>query len=109
NSLESKYSDEELDVLATRSLIQNDIVFSAEGLTLLSIDLCFALKYQLGCVTKVCSVDELTNTVAILRRLVMAYRGRPLTKGYISRCYSGIEVSDFALLRVNAMYEWKYG
>lgn len=109
NSLESTYTPEEVDILSTRSLIQNDVVFSAEGLTLLSVDLCFALKYHLGVLTQCCSVDEINCTVAVVRKLVNAYQGRPLTKGYIARCYSGIQVSDYALLRVNALYEYKYG
>ncbi|RPA84550.1 hypothetical protein BJ508DRAFT_185641, partial [Ascobolus immersus RN42] len=109
NDLERHYSEEELDMLSSRSIIQNDVVFSSGGLTLLAVDLCFALKYNLGCLTQCLDAGDLEDTVAIVRRLVLAYRGRALTRGYIARCYSGITVSDYALLRVNAAYESKYG
>src|SRR5690606_33669011 len=82
NDLERQYSEEELDMLSSRSIIQNDVVFSSGGLTLLAVDLCFALKYNLGCLTKCFDSSDLEDTVAIVRRLVNAYRGRALTRGY---------------------------
>lgn len=95
--------------LLQRSLLQNEIIFSSEGLTVLAIDLCFALKCKLEAVSSYCDAEDVEDAVVILRRLVRVYRGRPLTKGYIVRSWPKIVVSDVGLLRVGREYEWRYG
>ncbi|KAH8147482.1 uncharacterized protein LAJ45_08309 [Morchella importuna] len=95
--------------LLHRSLLQNEIIFSSEGLTVLAVDLCFALKCKLEAVSSYCDAEDVEDAVVLLRRLVRVYRGRPLTKGYILRSWPKIVVSDLGLLRVGREYEWRYG
>ncbi|PWW78240.1 hypothetical protein C7212DRAFT_352549 [Tuber magnatum] len=97
-----------LDYVIHKSLLQNEIVFSSEGLTLVAVDLCFALKSKLESLTKNFTQKDIEDAVVLLRRLVVIYRGRPLTKGYIRTSYPRMEVSDQILLRLNELYEWQY-
>lgn len=95
-----------LEQVVYRSLVQNDVVFSSEGLTIIAIDHAYALKAGLNDMEN--RRGSLLEQVLLLRRIVYISRGRPLTRGYIRRCYSGLETSDSMLLRLNAEYEQKY-
>jgi len=106
--LESDVPDKLKDSVIYRSLIQKDIVFSSESLTLVAVDHCYALKSQLGEASRVYRDAQLDDAVLLLRRVVFISRGRPLTRGYIRRRYPSIEVSDQMLLRLNAEYEHKF-
>ena len=141
------------DQVVYRSLLQNDVVFSSEGLTLVALDHCFALKcalaglpspssspalgpYDYGCgydseEDDNCAVGggrqngagrgrAYDGAVDILRRLVYVSRGRPMTRGYLRRCYRcyghgtdggglGGDIPDSVLLRLNAEYEARFG
>jgi hypothetical protein len=98
-----------VDYVTHRSLVQNEIVFSSEGLTLVAVDLCFALKQKLEALSNKFTAKDVEDAVVILRRLVVVCRGRPLTRGYLRMSYPRMEVSDQALLRLNAEYEWRFG
>lgn len=105
-SLESEIPAVVRDAVTYRSLIQNDVVFSSEGLTIIAIDHAYALKAQLA--ERVYQHTSLTEAVLLLRRIVYISRGRPLTRGYIRRCYPEIDVTDSMLLRLNAEYEARF-
>lgn len=107
--LENEIDRDYIDCIVHRSLLQNQIIFSSEGLTLIAVDLCFALKAKMKALSTKFFIMDLEDAVVILRRLVIVYRGRPLTKGYIGRSYSRMEVPDQTLLRLNAEYEWQFG
>lgn len=96
------------DDVIYRTLLQNDIVFSSEGLTLLALDHCFALKSTLDRLNRGSWDASFDSAVDILRRLIYISRGRPMTRGYIRQCYSSIEIPDNTLLRLNAEYEAVY-
>lgn len=107
--MENEIDRDYIDYVVHRSLLQNQVIFSSEGLTLITVDLCFALKAKMESLSINFFIEDLEDAVLILRRLVIVYRGRPLTKGYIGRSYPRMEVSDQTLLRLNAEYEWQFG
>ncbi|KAF8244046.1 hypothetical protein K440DRAFT_559898 [Wilcoxina mikolae CBS 423.85] len=107
-TLEASIPAELRDDVIYRTLLQNDIVFSSEGLTLLALDHCFALKSTLDRLNRGSWDASFDTAVDILRRLVYISRGRPMTRGYIQQCYRSIEIPDNTLLRLNAEYEAMY-
>ena len=102
--------------LRRRSIIQNEILFSSEGLTLLSIDHVYTFKHHLATLSSPgtrarleAPEDSLVRSVHHLHRITAAYGGRPLTKAYILRAYDHLHVDEELLRRVCAAYEDKYG
>ncbi|KAI9702543.1 MAG: hypothetical protein M1836_001023 [Candelina mexicana] len=99
--------------LIRRSILQNQILFSSEGLTLLTVDHVYTLKSRLQHVSLL-SVPltleaRLDACVTLLRHLTKLYSGRPLTKGYIMRAYDHLHISEGILGHVNRLYETRYG
>ncbi|TGZ81632.1 hypothetical protein EX30DRAFT_251655 [Ascodesmis nigricans] len=105
-SLESDIPPALREIVTYRSLIQNDVVFSSEGLTIIAIDHAYALKVHLA--ERFYNRTSLIEALHLLQRIVYISRGRPLTRGYIRRCYPEIDVSDSMLLRLNAEYEAEF-
>ncbi|KAA8912023.1 hypothetical protein FN846DRAFT_897565 [Sphaerosporella brunnea] len=97
------------EIVVERSLLQNDIFFSSEGLTLFALDHCYALKSTLDKLSRGSWDASFDDAVDILRRLVYISRGKPMTRGYIRRCYPSMEVTDNMLLRLKAEYERQHG
>jgi hypothetical protein len=95
--------------LIRRSLIQNSILFTSEGLTLLALDHVYTFKCQLHTYSRTLSPTDLTAAVDELRRLVLAQCGRRITKGYLMRAYDWLGVSLAALVDVNDGYKVAYG
>ncbi|KAE8446849.1 hypothetical protein EG329_011626 [Mollisiaceae sp. DMI_Dod_QoI] len=95
--------------LVHRSLTQNEVLFSSEGLTLLSLDHVYTFKYQLHTYSRTLSLSDLTSAVDELRRLVLAQQGRRITKGYLMRAYDWLGISLAALVDVNEGYKVAYG
>ncbi|KAI6715886.1 hypothetical protein PZA11_007169 [Diplocarpon coronariae] len=95
--------------LIHRSLTQNSILFSSEGLTLLALDHVYTFKIQLHGYSRSLSPSSLTLAVDELRRLVLAQSGRRVTKGYLMRAYDWLGVSLAALVDVNEGYKVAYG
>jgi hypothetical protein len=95
--------------LIRRSLTQNEVLFSSEGLTLLSIDHVYTFKCHLHTYSRTLSPLDLTSAVDELRRLVLAQNGRRITKGYLMRAYDWLGISLAALVDVNDGYKIAYG
>jgi len=102
--------------LRRRSIIQNEILLSNEGLTLLNIDHVYTFKQHLSTLSShrtrtlpAPSEDSIVTSVHHLHRVTSAYGGRPLTKAYILRAYDHLYVDEDVLRRVSAAYESKYG
>ncbi|KAI4110481.1 MAG: hypothetical protein LQ339_001347 [Xanthoria mediterranea] len=94
--------------LIRRSLIQHDIIFSGEGLTLLSADHIHTFKKQLSVVSKMRFTDkdytsQLDSCVHLLRRIDNTYRGVKLSRSYLERAY-GTELCHFILREVCKAY-----
>lgn len=95
--------------LIHRSLTQNEVIFSSEGLTLLSLDHVYTFKCHLHTYSRTLTPSDLTAAVDELRRLVLAQNGRRITKGYLMRAYEWLGVSLAALVDVNEGYKVAYG
>ncbi|KAH7348751.1 hypothetical protein BKA65DRAFT_501293 [Rhexocercosporidium sp. MPI-PUGE-AT-0058] len=95
--------------LIHRSLAQNSILFSSEGLTLLSLDHVYTFKCHLHTYSRSLSPEDLTLAVDELRRLVLAQGGKRITQGYLMRAYEWLGVSLAALVDVNEGYKVAYG
>jgi hypothetical protein len=95
--------------LIRRSLQQNEVLFSSEGLTLLSLDHVYTFKCKLHAYSCTLSPYDFTLSVDELRRLVLAQQGRRITKGYLMRAYEWLGVSLSALMDVNQGYKTAYG
>lgn len=99
-----------------RSILQNELLFSSEGLTVLSLDHLYTFKSALaqyaGSMHEPGSDFRLENAVDELRRYVLSSSGgrRRLLKSALLRSYEWLgPVSDAALSGVMKMYCRAYG
>ena len=90
------------------SIIQNEVLFSSEGLTLLSLDRLFSLKSALSSYSKTKSHLRLEDAVDELRRTILA-TGSKVSKTAILRSYDWLSVSNSALIDLDRMYQRAYG
>ena len=96
--------------LVQRSLLQHEMVFSAEGFTLLSMDHIYTLKQLLCTLTKEVWVSYsrdlcLTSCAHLLRRINTIHNGTRFTKGYIARVYLEVPFQESVFDEVMAEYE----
>ncbi|OAF57102.1 hypothetical protein VC83_05828 [Pseudogymnoascus destructans] len=102
--------------LTHRSLHQNTILFSSEGLTILSLDRIYTLKHALATYSRLLSTGASAPAIALalaralseLRALIFAQSGRPVANTYLQRAYDHLRVSPFALRLVNAAFAALY-
>lgn len=104
--------------LVRRSLRQNEVLFSSEGLTLLSLDRLYAFKSALAAYARTTLRSKTTgestsagieDAVDELRRLVLSRGGRRLDRRELYRVYEWIGVGASALGDVERMYRRAYG
>lgn len=99
--------------LRRRSILQNEVLFSSEGLTLLNIDHVYSFKQRLATLSSSTSQQpfdsDFRSCVHQLRRVCRRYGGRPLTKAYIARAYDHLQYNEEDLRQICAAYESKYG
>jgi hypothetical protein len=123
------------DDLIRRSLQQNDLLFSNEGLTLLSLDRVYSFKLALSTYSRLVATQSqpLTPTtptwpfpspetlsenrrieaqqaakihaVDELRLLTLSQHGRAISKSYLLRAYDHLSISMTALRAVNEAYK----
>ncbi|KAF4983861.1 hypothetical protein FZEAL_802 [Fusarium zealandicum] len=91
------------------SIIQNEVLFSSEGLTLLSLDRLYNLKSALSSYSKTKSHLRLEDAVDELRRIILATNGTKVCKSVILRSYDWLSVSSSALIDLDRMYRRAYG
>ena len=82
--------------IVRRSILQNDVIFNGEGLTLLSIDLIYTFKQLLRTLSKKdwlpCARDVcLSSCVHLLHRINQIYTNPKASKAYMVRVYKEIE------------------
>lgn len=97
-----------MSTLIDASIVQEEYLYSGEGLTLLGMDLCFELKIRLAGMTKdVISKHAMAEAVILLRRFINKHKGRPLPARYLRRSYPSVvaTVSDQVLLALDDEYE----
>lgn len=93
-----------------RSLVQNEVLFSSEGLTLLSLDHLYTFKAALTSYSHTQSPRRLEDAVDELRRRVLSQGRRKLRKSDLLASYTWLgPVGDAALNDVTRMYLRAYG
>ncbi|KAK2690264.1 hypothetical protein QWA68_011133 [Fusarium oxysporum] len=91
------------------SIIQNEVLFCSEGLTVLSLDRLYSLKSALSSYSKTKSHLRLEDAVDELRRIILATNGAKVSKTAILRSYDWLSVSNWALVELDRMYRRAYG
>ena len=99
--------------IVRRSLVQNDVLFSAEGLTVLNIDRVYTLKQTLNVLSKgACGrIPEsvyLDSSIWLLRQIMRETRGRPLSRAFFHCTYDHVCVSDAVLREAAKGYFARY-
>ncbi|OJD22511.1 hypothetical protein ACJ73_06136 [Blastomyces percursus] len=104
------------EYLIRQSILQNDVLFSQEGLTLLSIDRLYTIKrrlhaYSHGAARENGIPDHLyiKSCVRLLRQTVADYKGRPFSLVFFNRIYEHLAVPEHLLVEVANEYQTKYG
>lgn len=92
-----------------RSILQNDVIFNGDGLTLLSIDHIYTFKQLLCTLSKKdwlpCARDVcLSSCVYLLHRINQIYTNPRASKGYMARVYKEIEFQCAAYEEVCSAY-----
>ena len=95
--------------IVRRSILQNDVIFNGEGLTLLSIDHIYTFKQLLCTLSKKawlpCARDVcLSSCVHLLHRINQIYTNPKASKGYMARVYKEIQFQCLAYEEVCAAY-----
>ncbi|CAF9934160.1 MAG: hypothetical protein ALECFALPRED_005875 [Alectoria fallacina] len=99
--------------IVRRSIVQNDIVYSDEGLTLLSMDNIYTFKQLLCTLSKpdwVANARDvcLSSCVHLLKRIHEVYTDPKLSRGYLARVYKEIEFKQVAFEEVTSAFSTNY-
>lgn len=100
--------------LIRRSMIQHEVIFSGEGLILLTIDHVYTFKRFISMLSTIAHAPLsrpkcLFACIELLRRINLIYTGRKPLKGYFLRVYDDIPVDERTLKEVFTTYIMKYG
>ncbi|KAL1977457.1 hypothetical protein VTN31DRAFT_316 [Thermomyces dupontii] len=110
------------EYLIQQSLLQNEVLFSAEGLTLLNVDRIYTIK-RLLCVLNQAQQNALASNerskihedkciascVNLLRKTIVDFHGRPFSLAFFHRVYEYLGVTDQHLIKVARQYKERYG
>lgn len=105
----SQYERQANDHLVKQSILQNEVIFSQEGLTLLNMDRIYIFKRRM-CIlsTRPFSRDDeqsMSSCVRLLHRIVKDFSGRPFSKAFFHRVYEQLDVPDEQLTAVAVAYK----
>ncbi|KAK3302157.1 uncharacterized protein B0T15DRAFT_294680 [Chaetomium strumarium] len=96
--------------LVLKSTAQNEVLFSSEHLTLLSLDHLYTFRTALQAYARSNVLCRLEDAVDDLRRLFLANGRRPVRKSALLAAYRWLDpISDASLTEVCRMYERAYG
>lgn len=100
--------------LIHRSLVQHEVIFGSEGLTLLSVDHIYTFKHFVGVLSRInwvplSRVVCLTACIELLHRINSVYTGQKPLKGYFLRIYKDIEINADTLAEICKEYDAKHG
>lgn len=95
--------------LLRRSAAQGEVLFSAPGLSLLSLDHLYTFKSALSSYSAGHEPYRLEDAVDELRRFVLANGQRRLPKSQLLRAYEWLGFEEGALAEVQRMYARAYG
>ncbi|OTA05266.1 hypothetical protein A9Z42_0059370 [Trichoderma parareesei] len=91
------------------SVVQNEVLFSSDGLSLLTLDRLYSIKSALSSYSKSNSPLRLEDAVDELRRYVLANNGGKVTRADLVRSYDWLGVSASAIGDLDRMYRRAYG
>ena len=99
--------------IVRRSIVQNEIIFSDEGLTLLSMDNIYTFKQLLSTLSKPDWVANsrdvcLSSCVHLLQRINEVYTDPKLSKGYLARVYKEVDFMQEAFEEVTSAFSTNY-
>lgn len=99
--------------IVRRSIVQNDIIFSDEGLTLLCMDNIYTFKQMLCTLSKPDWVANsrdvcLSSCVHLLQRINEVYTDPKLSRGYLARVYKEVEFKQEAFEEVTSTFSTNY-
>ncbi|OAT12750.1 hypothetical protein BDBG_08061 [Blastomyces gilchristii SLH14081] len=104
------------EYLIRQSILQNDVLFSQEGLTLLSIDRLYTIKCRLHAYSRGLARENgipdhlyIKSCVRLLRQTVADYKGRQFSLAFFTRIYKDLAVPEHLLVEVANEYQAKYG
>ncbi|OAX81135.1 hypothetical protein ACJ72_04528 [Emergomyces africanus] len=104
------------EYLFRQSILQNDVLFSQEGLTLLSIDRLYTIKCRLRAYSRGAARENgipdhlyIKSCVKLLRQTVADYKGRPFSLAFFNRVYEDLSVPENLLVEVANEYQVNYG
>lgn len=105
----SQYERQANEYLVKQSILQNEVVFSQEGLTLLNMDRIYTFKRRMCVLSNRpfsynCE-QAMTSCVQLLHRIVADFAGRPFSKAFFHRVYEQLDVPDTQLTAVAAAYK----
>ncbi|KAG6039645.1 hypothetical protein E4U41_002342 [Claviceps citrina] len=98
--------------LFTNSVVQHEVLFSSDGLTILSLDRLYSLKAALASYSRTGAPVRLEDAVDELRRYVLAGGSRArntVARSHLCRAYDWLSVSLGAVADLDAMYRRAYG
>ncbi|KAJ5287142.1 hypothetical protein N7478_002828 [Penicillium angulare] len=105
----SQHARQTNEYLVRQSIIQNEVVFSQEGLTLLNMDRIYTFKRRLFVLSTGPNPrpedHSMVSCVQLLRRLMGDFPGRTFSKAFFHRVYEQLDVRDELLTAVAAAYK----
>ncbi|RAK81781.1 uncharacterized protein BO72DRAFT_177593 [Aspergillus fijiensis CBS 313.89] len=107
----SLYESAANDYLKQQSIMQNEVIFSREGLTLLNVDRIYTFKRRLCILSNRGVAPEesyITSCTQLLHRTIQDFHGRPFSKAFFHRVYEQLNVSDELLTHVANAYQKQY-
>ncbi|KAE8352232.1 hypothetical protein BDV28DRAFT_135462 [Aspergillus coremiiformis] len=108
----SQYERQTNEYLVQQSIMQNEVIFSREGLTLLNVDRIYTFKRRLCILSHQGKSPEascVTSCVQLLHRTIDDFQGRPFSKAFFHRVYEQLGVRDELLTHVAQIYKKQFG
>ncbi|PGH13081.1 hypothetical protein AJ80_06453 [Polytolypa hystricis UAMH7299] len=99
--------------LLRQSILQNEVLFSQEGLTLLNIDRIYTIKHRLHMLSRGGEVIPeqlyIKSCIQLLRKTIRGYDGRPFSMGFFCYVYDHLNFPKDLLVRVAKEYKSTHG
>lgn len=100
------------EYLIQQSILQNEVAFSQEGLTLLKMDRIYTFKRRLCILSHGRNTfledSDIDSCVDLLHRTILDFQGRTFSKAFFHRVYEQLDVKDELLMKVANAYQSKY-
>ncbi|EPS29484.1 hypothetical protein PDE_04434 [Penicillium oxalicum 114-2] len=100
------------EYLVQQSILQNEVIFSQEGLTLLNMDRIYIFKRRMCILSSrpFSRSDEqaMTSCVQLLHRIIQDFQGRPFSKAFFHRIYEQLDIKDELLATIATAHRATY-